>query len=167
MLEMYAPGTVWLSDRFGEYEVVSIRAADDVTIKWKRDGYIQTPVRTVSIRTGDIVCDAQQPDGTPIEYYVYAVTHLGTGAIVYIGRGFGNRFRHAYSGISSSRELNRMYFNKEPLLVEVWRQGMTKQDADSLEKQMIRHHKPVCNFVTYSSISYQRTESLKNAILAA
>lgn len=81
----------------------------------------------------------------PAGYYVYVVSVLGEGT-VYVGSGKGDRMRHAVSGCSHNHYLNRLHFLDRPLIVEVYRQDMTKVESLKLERQLIADWQPLANF---------------------
>lgn len=82
------------------------------------------------------------------KYYVYQVT-LGK-EILYIGKGKGNRYKHATSGRSHSELLNEKWFRykligEEKPVVKILE--YFKEDKDSLEKEkeLIVKYSPVAN----------------------
>lgn len=87
----------------------------------------------------------QEPDG----YYVYVVTL--DNVVVYVGQGKGDRWRHCYSGQSNNRELNRLYFEKRAVFVEVVQQGLDRRQSVVLERELIARYQPYCNRLKYTS----------------
>lgn len=71
------------------------------------------------------------------------------GEIVYVGMGIGLRYSHCYSGRSCSRELNRLYFQKAPIVVEVYRENLERDEAKRMERRLIAALRPRCNEVIY------------------
>lgn len=78
---------------------------------------------------------------------VYEV--LFDGVVIYIGSGIqGIRHLHACSGKSHVPELNKLFFeNPELLLVQVLREGLSKEESLELEKEYIFATQPKLNIV--------------------
>lgn len=75
------------------------------------------------------------------------VTKDVDGEVLYIGYGNIGRHKHCNSGISHVYELNEMFFLKgrDSILVEVVKQGLTKQQAEKLERELIIGLQPKFN----------------------
>lgn len=78
-------------------------------------------------------------------YYVYTAEY--DGEIVYVGKGKGDRYKHTYSGISSSRYLNMLYFSGERVAVAIHKDNLTSEDAYALEQELIQTHQPLGNTI--------------------
>lgn len=135
-------GSIWQSKRYGQFEVVEVRSGDDVLIKWLGKNTLQDGVAAYDIRRGSVKDNTITPIKTE-GYYVYMTSCQGE--IVYIGMGKGDRYLHTISGVSSNKELNRLYFARAKLITEVYRQGLTKEEASMLEKALIAQLNPTCN----------------------
>lgn len=72
-------------------------------------------------------------------YYVY-VAYEGD-VPRYVGFGKGRRYEHVNSGISKSYRLNKAHFQGITLRVEFVAQGLTKEEAEKLEIELIAQHK--------------------------
>lgn len=150
MLKRCYIGSVWTSKLHGEFSIVDIVDSQNVTVRWKSNGEIQTGANTQAIYNCTL------PDRTiqvvtprlPVGYYVYMATV--DGYVVYIGRGKGDRYRHAYNGRSTNKELNRLYFTGAPVIVEVLKEDMEYEAARQLEKELIAKYKPLCNEIIYN-----------------
>ena len=67
---------------------------------------------------------------------------------MYVGQGVEGRHNHCLSGISHNKRLNRYYFSNgedESMVVEVKHKNLTKEDALSIERDLIRTLNPVFN----------------------
>ena len=73
-------------------------------------------------------------------YYVYVV--VVDGEVKYIGKGKGDRYKHAVSGSSSVPELNKDYFNGKLIEVRIvhGNRNLTEKEAISLEADYIGSH---------------------------
>lgn len=74
------------------------------------------------------------------KYYVYFHKDAETGEILYIGEGCGNRYRLSrsakrYKELTAGREIDKI----------IYQDGLSKEDAIRLERELIAFHKPVCN----------------------
>lgn len=69
------------------------------------------------------------------------------GDVLYVGYGNFGRHKHCNSGTSHVFGLNEMFFLKgrDSILVEVVKQGITKQQAEKLEKELIIGLQPKFN----------------------
>lgn len=67
--------------------------------------------------------------------YVYVV--FVDKSLKYIGKGRGDRYKHAVSGISSVMELNRDLFLGKLIEVKIVQNGLTESVATLLERDMI------------------------------
>lgn len=142
----YAVGTVWKSNKYGEFTIVEMNTCKDITIKWANTGHVQrcnsTQVASGSIR--DESTNSWNYLNTKVgKSYVYFVTHKDR--VVYIGKGYGSRYLHPTSGTSSNIELNRLYFAGESVVVSIFKDGLTDEEATNLEAEQIRIVKPEFN----------------------
>ena len=73
-------------------------------------------------------------------YYVYVV--VVDGEVKYIGKGKGDRYKHAVSGSSSVPEINRDYFKGKLIEVRIvhGNRNLTEQQAISMEADYIGSH---------------------------
>lgn len=69
-------------------------------------------------------------------YYVYCV--FVDGEVRYIGKGKGDRWKHAISGASSVPELNRDHFTGKYIEVRLFSSRMSEQEAFQLEADLIQ-----------------------------
>lgn len=82
------------------------------------------------------------------KYYVYCVKLRGK--IVYIGKGSGDRYKHALSGISHNKGLNELYFKhqlglgEEPT-IHIIEYFSTSDKAYYAEAILIEELQPECN----------------------
>ena len=67
------------------------------------------------------------------------------GAVVYIGEGIHGRHKHLNSGVSNVYSANRIHFAAKSLDVEIYKDGISKQEAIELEKQLIEELNPLWN----------------------
>lgn len=79
-------------------------------------------------------------------YIVYEV--LYNGIPVYIGSGLPDRIEHAKSGKSHNPKINQLFF-KDPdnIVVQILREGLTKEESLELEKEYIQAIHPEFNIV--------------------
>ena len=77
--------------------------------------------------------------------YVY-LAH-SSGELVYVGRGSGNRYRHVFSGRSSSHQLNCLYHDGKPAEVSFHSKSLTYSESVELETKLILELKPKYNIV--------------------
>lgn len=85
----------------------------------------------------------KSPYPAPQGYYVYICTV--DGELSYVGMGKGVRYTHCISGRSSCKELNRAYFQKAAMMVEVYKDSLSRQEALRLERELIEQLKPRFN----------------------
>lgn len=71
------------------------------------------------------------------DHIVYAVTD-SDGQVRYYGEGKRDRWRHVNSGVSHNLKINEHYFTKGLMKVELLHEGLTKSEALSIEKMLIR-----------------------------
>lgn len=150
MLDKLRIGSVWVSRIYGDFTIVEVENSANVSVRWHSTGECQRGVLASSIYKGTLVNKTFEEIPSPyapVGHYVYMATV--DGYVVYIGRGKGNRYKHAYSGRSGNRELNRLYFNGAHVVVEVLRHEMTYEESCELEKKLIAKYKPLCNEVIY------------------
>lgn len=159
LLEKYPIGSVWESYNWGEFEIVDIKSAQDVTIRWALTGRLQHCVSTASIRKGFVVDhDRYEKEVNYLhpeegKHYIY-VAKLD-GQIIYVGQGFGKRYLHCKGGWSHNVELNRLYFEGRDVVVEIYKDGISKAEATELEKNLISTLKPYCNKRVYNVYYFQ------------
>ena len=80
------------------------------------------------------------------DYIVYEVLYLNK--CVYIGSGSlsKKRHEHAKSGKSHNPDLNRLYFtDPDNMVVNIIREGLTKQESLEMEKEYIQATEPIYN----------------------
>lgn len=92
-------------------------------------------------------------------YYVYLVRYKGS--IIYIGKGKGNRYLHPTSGQSNNKELNRLYFSGETVEVSIHKEGITNEEAATIEAEMIKLHQPRFNSVGIVNDSPKWVDNIK------
>lgn len=79
-------------------------------------------------------------------YIIYEVLH--NGIPIYIGSGKPDRYLHAKSGTSHIPELNKLFFeDADSLVVNILRDGLSKEDSLEFEKEYIQAIKPTMNTV--------------------
>ena len=95
------------------------------------------------------------------ENYVYVVLNnvRTCGDVIYIGTGKGARHMHVNSGKSHNKELNRMYFANEPADKYLFADGLTKDDAGKLERDLIAFFNPLANIAGLTYMSGRGYES--------
>lgn len=81
----------------------------------------------------------------PQKNYVYFAKHGDE--IVYIGQGNKDRWKHCNSGKSHCYGLNALHFQGSTVCVEIFKDGMSKQEALKLERRLICQHRPQLNTV--------------------
>lgn len=69
------------------------------------------------------------------KYYVYFVRV--NDRIVYVGKGSGDRYKHAVSGSSSVPELNRHFFSGDKIEVFQVYSGLSEEDALYYESEFV------------------------------
>ena len=138
-------GSVWNTYKSGQYEIVGIVDSTNATIRWLDDGVEESNVTLYNIKMRMVAKTKAvgRADHRPVGNYVYVVTSLGE--VVYVGMGKGDRYKHCTSGKSTSVELNRLRFQDAPLIVEVYKDNLSREDAIQLEAAIIRQLKPRCN----------------------
>ena len=101
-----------------------------------------------------------------MKFYVYKATGLNN-EILYIGKGTGGRLRHCNSGISSSFELNKYYFENgsDSISVEIVKRFETDKEALSYERFCIQTLKPMFNKVLAVREVLTDYEKLQNGLL--
>jgi len=88
-------------------------------------------------------------------YYVYVV--YVDAHPVYIGKGKGDRYKHAISGVSSCAELNRDYFANKYIEVRKVYTDLTEQQALRFEDEFIGYFS---EYSIYTGVPiYNRTKS--------
>ena len=80
-----------------------------------------------------------QPTDTVRDHIVYEVRDQ-EGQLRYIGEGKSGREAHVNSGTSSNKEINRYYFTQGELAVKVLKTGLTKYEARSIERILIKRN---------------------------
>ena len=80
---------------------------------------------------------------------------MATGEVVYIGKGQGDRLRHAFTGRSHSAELNRLHFQGVPLMAEALEVNLDNRQATIHEARLIEKHNPRFN-AARGRLSYAR-----------
>jgi hypothetical protein len=148
IVRKYNVGDRFFSDLHGWYTVIKCNGCYDITILWDESNSTQK-VWSKHIRK-DNLRDGSRPVSKkgvvmPKKYYVY-IARVGE-EICYIGYGKKWRFEHCTSGISSNFGLNKLYFEGNDIQVEIYKEDLTKEDAVSLESELIRQLKPSCNVV--------------------
>lgn len=73
------------------------------------------------------------------DHIVYVVKDHA-GSVRYFGEGKSDRWQHVNSGASHNWKINEHFFTKGPLDVEILQRGLTKSEALSIEKMLIRGH---------------------------
>lgn len=73
------------------------------------------------------------------DHIVYSVKDHH-GQIRYFGEGKRDRWQHVNSGASHNRKINEHYFTKGQMEIEILRTGLTKSEALSIEKFLIRQN---------------------------
>ncbi|MCZ4367536.1 hypothetical protein [Sulfitobacter dubius] len=73
------------------------------------------------------------------DHIVYCVKDF-EGKIRYFGEGKRNRWQHVNSGVSHNWEINKHYFTKGELHVQIVQEGLTKSEALSIEKFLIKRN---------------------------
>lgn len=81
----------------------------------------------------------------PKGYYVY-VAYTGTQPL-YIGSGTVGRWKHVNSGASHSALVNQHFFTHGPFEITIHKDGLTKDEAVSLEYEMIAELLPKYNLM--------------------
>lgn len=61
--------------------------------------------------------------------------------IRYIGVGSKDRYKHVSSGISGCYDLNKAHFNGEEIEVEIFKDGLTREECLGIERDLINQHK--------------------------
>lgn len=150
-LNRFPIGSVWPSNRYGDFEIVSVRSSKDITIKWLSTGAVQSNVTADGIRSRKVVDKTIVKPMIPRKHYVYIVTVNGT--VVYVGKGYGDRYLHTISGCSGNKELNRLYFAKAAMITEIYRDDMTDEEARLLERELISQLRPSCNQIIYKPVN--------------
>lgn len=74
------------------------------------------------------------------------------GNCLYVGEGKPDRYKHITSGVSHVYEANKWHFKKKFIRVDILYSGLTKEEAVTLEKEMIRKLHPAWN---KSDVSYR------------
>lgn len=69
------------------------------------------------------------------KYYVYFV--CVNDKIVYVGKGSGDRYKHAVSGSSSVPELNKHFFSGDKIEVYEVYSGLSEEDAFYYESEFV------------------------------
>ena len=79
-------------------------------------------------------------------YIVYEVIYKGIP--VYLGSGLPDRVDHCKSGKSHSPQLNELFFT-DPInmVVQILRDGLTKEESLEMEKEYIQATQPKFNIV--------------------
>ena len=79
-------------------------------------------------------------------YIIYEVLH--NGIPIYIGSGLPDRYLHAKSGASHIPALNKLYFEDgDNMIVNILRDGLTKEESLEYEKEYIQAIKPEMNTI--------------------
>lgn len=87
-----------------------------------------------------------QPLNELDDYIIYEVRYKGIP--IYIGSGKPDRYLHVKSGKSHNPELNKLFFSDpDNLLVQIIRDGLTKQESLDSEKDFIQAIQPRLNIV--------------------
>lgn len=71
------------------------------------------------------------------DHIVYEVQDAD-GTIRYIGEGKSDRWKHVNSGVSHNRKINQHFFTRGEMTVKVVLEGLTKSEALSIERLLIR-----------------------------
>lgn len=71
------------------------------------------------------------------DHIVYEVGDAD-GTIRYYGEGKSDRWKHVNSGVSHNRKINEHYFTRGEMTVQVVLEGLTKSEALSIERLLIR-----------------------------
>lgn len=81
-----------------------------------------------------------------VSYIIYEVLH--NGIPIYIGSGLPDRYLHAKSGASHVPALNKLFFeDADNMIVNILRDGLSKEESLELEKSYILAIKPEFNTV--------------------
>lgn len=83
--------------------------------------------------------------GVYLEYYVYSGSL--SGAVVYVGKGRGNRYLHLNSGKSSCYQANKLHFEGGSLIIKIVEIFENSLEAEKFERDMIREIKPIWNIL--------------------
>lgn len=79
-------------------------------------------------------------------YIIYEVLYKGVP--IYIGSGLPDRYLHAKSGASHVPALNKLFFEDgDNLIVNIIRDGLTKEESLEYEKEYIQALQPSLNTV--------------------
>ena len=79
-------------------------------------------------------------------YIIYEVLH--NGIPIYIGSGLPDRYLRTKSGASHIPALNKLYFDDgDNMIVNILRDGLTKEESLEYEKEYIQAIKPEMNIV--------------------
>lgn len=71
------------------------------------------------------------------DHIVYEVQDAD-GTIRYFGEGKSDRWKHVNSGVSHNRKINEHFFIRGEMTVKVVHEGLTKSEALSIERLLIR-----------------------------
>lgn len=90
------------------------------------------------------------------DHIVYSVKDYN-GQIRYFGEGKRDRWQHVNSGASHNRKINEHYFTKGQMNVEILQEGLTKSEALSIEKFLIRQNSntELWNIRDYEPFNYE------------
>lgn len=84
-----------------------------------------------------------------VKHEVYVATKED-GGVLYVGQGRIGRSSHCDSGTSHVYELNRMHFSGETINVEIVGSGLSKEEAQKKEVELIHSLRPELNTVNNS-----------------
>lgn len=146
-------GSVWESNNWGRFSIISIQNARNVTVQFEDTGNVVDEVSTESIRRRHVV-DRPERDRlrnylSPKEGMHYVYIAKLDGEVIYVGKGFGKRYLHCRSGGSHNVELNRLFFSGEVVDVSIHKDGLTNKEAEDMEKTLITILQPYCNQKKY------------------
>jgi hypothetical protein len=147
----YPVGHVFYTDNGDEATVVEVIDFENIRVVWKSTGLTSVHESRIfkkkKVRSSARISDWNylNVDENTSNYYVYFAYKMSTLEIIYIGYGKLGRYLHTTSGVSSSYELNKIHFSGEEVIVRIFKQYLTRDQALSLERELIMLHKPYCN----------------------
>lgn len=126
--------------------IEEIKAMEEVCTRyWNRDTpeFTQAYEYVQELRYWLGVLDITLPPPNTGQHYVY--TAFDGETLVYVGSGKGDRYKHVTSGMSHSKELNRMHFSGRKLYVHLAFERLTQAEALRIESIIIKLMNPEAN----------------------